>query len=81
MEEPDALEDEAGKRLIPVMEKDEKLVQFGHCLRKRNLFGTIGAKLFDEIAAPISPDSMLVYAVLIDDPEREVRILLRKMSE
>jgi|ERR1700691_572605 hypothetical protein len=42
MQEPDALEGEAGERPIPVMEKGEKLFQLDHRVRKGDLFGAPG---------------------------------------
>jgi hypothetical protein len=79
MKEPDALEGEAGKHPIRVMEKREKLVQFDHCVRKRDLLAALRPESLEEILAPLLGDRVVFYIPLVDDPVAKVRVLLREM--
>jgi hypothetical protein len=79
MQEPDALEGEAGKHPIPVMEKGEKPFQLDHCVRKRDLFGAQGPEFLKEMLAPLLGDRVVFHIPLVDDPKTKVRVLLRKM--
>jgi hypothetical protein len=79
MQEPDALEGEAGKHPIPVMEKGEKLFQLDHRVRKRDLFGAPGPEFLKEMLAPLLGDRVVFHIPLVDDPKTKVRVLLRKM--
>ena len=79
--EPDALEGEAGKRPISVVKKSEKLVQLDHCVRKCDLLGALGSEFLKEILVPILGDRVVVHALLVGNPQREVGVVLRKMAE
>jgi hypothetical protein len=79
MKEPDALEGEAGKHPISVMEKREKLFQLDHRVRKRDLFGAPDPAFLKEILVPLLGDRVVFHIPLVDDPEAEVRVLLREM--
>jgi hypothetical protein len=79
MQEPDALEGEAWKHPVPVMEKGEKLFQLDHRVRKRDLFGAPGPEFLKEIIAPLLGDRVVFHIPLEDDPETKVRVLLHKM--
>jgi hypothetical protein len=79
MQEPDALQGEAGEHSIPVMEESKKLVQLDHCVRERDLFSALGPEFLNEIFAPLLGDRVVCHTPLVDKPEHEIRVPLRKM--
>jgi hypothetical protein len=79
MQEPDALEGEAGEHSIPVMEESKKLVQLDHCVRERDLFSALSPKFVKDILAPLVGDRVVLHIPLVDDPVTKVRVLLREM--
>ena len=79
MQEPDALEGEAGEHSIPVMEESKQLVQLDHCVRERDLFSALGPKFVKDILTPLVGDHVVCHIPLVGNPEHEIRISLRKM--
>jgi hypothetical protein len=80
MKEPDALEGEAGKHPILVVEEREQLVQLGHCAGEFDLLYALGSELLKEKLVPILSYELLPLAILVNSPQREVWILPRKMA-
>jgi hypothetical protein len=80
MQEPDALEGEAGKLPILVVEECEQLVQLGHCAGEFDLLYALGSKLLKEKLVPILGNQLFPLAILVISPQREIWILVRKMA-
>jgi hypothetical protein len=80
MKEPDALEGEAGKHPILVVEEREQLVQLGHCAGEFDLLYALGSELLKEKLVPILGSQLLPLAILVNSPQREVWIFLCKMA-
>jgi len=80
MQEAGALEAEAGKLPIIVVEECEQLIQFGHRAGEFDLLYAIGSELLKEKLVPILGSQLHPLAILVDSLPREVRILLCKMA-
>jgi len=81
VEEPDALEDEAGKRPIFVMKMVKKLVQFDHRTGKVDLINTLVPEFLKKVFLPFPGYGEIGDAGLVDRPKGEVRVLPRQMAE
>ena len=69
-----------GSTRFPSWKEGEKLVQLDHRVRKRDLLGALGPEFLKEILAPILGDRVVSHTPLVNNPQREVRVLLRKMA-
>ena len=68
-----------GKRPVPVMEKREKLVQLRPSRAQTRSLRRSGPKFLKEILVPLLGDRVVFHIPLEDNPETEIRVLLRQM--